>query len=100
MSESTKEVRINPDGRLDPHFYDKLTFGEGGELKEREIVQIVETGIAYFPYKAIDPQTGEEKPLEVGQWKQVYVSLNKVPPHDLPKRVRLYYQSTPVEIPT
>ena len=92
MSESSKNIGPNPDGRLDPVFYQKI-ISEGDDVLEMKKVQIVETGIAFFPYKAVDPHTGQEESLDKTQWMQVYALLNKEPPDDLDKRVRHYYQT-------
>ena len=93
MNESSQEIGPNPDGRSNPVFYQKLTRRRDGTIKSIRMVQIVGTDIANFPYKAVDPETGDEVALGKSQWVEVYYELlNKEPPYDLESRVKLYYQ--------
>lgn len=110
MSESSQEIGPNPNGRPYPVFYQMLTPRRDDTIKSIKTVQIVGTEVANFPYKAVDPKTGNEIRLGKTQWVEIYHGLlNKEPPYDLVERVRLYYQirnrkkqekemkSTPVE---
>ena len=111
MSESSQEIGLNPDGRLNPVFYEKIIIRQDGTI-ERKRIRIVGTDIAVFPYKAVDPETGNEVPLGKNQWVEVYRGLlNKEPPDDLSQRVAKYHRirlakekerlrkNTPIETP-
>lgn len=87
----TEPIFTNPDGREYPVMYSGTT-QSGGEIKTFS-VRVVSSDNEKLEYMAINPLTQKEVKLGATHWNNIYRTLlNREPPPDLSRRVKLYYQ--------